>query len=73
MGAKRTARPIPTPGTPTLLRVDEVAEILGLSRSRAYDLLRRGEIPGTVRFERALLVRGPEFWRWLNGQEEAGR
>lgn len=36
-------------------RVEEVAELLGVSRSTAYDAVRRGELPA-VRLGRRLLV-----------------
>lgn len=31
------------------LKVPEVAELLGIPRSRMYDLIARGKIPGVVR------------------------
>jgi excisionase family DNA binding protein len=40
----------------TLLRAKEVAEILNISRSRAYNLMQRGEIP-TVRIGKSRRIR----------------
>lgn len=46
-----------------LLRVGEVAEIMGISRSTAYELIRRGVIPA-ARVGRSVRVR-PEDLRTL--------
>jgi len=44
----------------TLLRANEVAEILQISRAMAYTLMQRGEIP-TVRIGKARRVRPEDF------------
>lgn len=44
--------------------VDEVAEMLGISRGLAYEMVRRGELP-SIRLGRRLLVPCRAFHRWL--------
>jgi excisionase family DNA binding protein len=58
-------------GEPQLLRVREVAALLGVSRRVAYDLVARGVLPGVVRSGRALYVRKQPLERWLQGHAEA--
>ena len=45
----------PTSGERLTYSVDEAAALLGLSRSMAYECIRRGEIPA-IRFGRRVLV-----------------
>lgn len=40
-----TAYPTTQPIQPLLLRVDEAARLLGLSRSTVYEMLYKGELP----------------------------
>ena len=47
-----------------LLRPDEVAAILGLSRSTIYELLRAGELP-TVHIGRAARIPARDLQRWI--------
>ncbi len=56
------------------LKVPEVAEMLQIARSRAYELVGSGEIP-SVRIGRSLRVSRKELERWLDErrQPEAGR
>jgi len=49
------------------LKVPEVAEVLRISRSRAYEMVAEGEIP-SVRIERSVRVNRKEFDRWLEEQ-----
>lgn len=49
------------------LKVPEVAEVLRIARSRAYDLVARGEIPA-VRIGRSVRVSRNDLERWLEGQ-----
>jgi excisionase family DNA binding protein len=44
-----------TPADPLTFSVDEVAHLLGLSRSATYDAIARGEIPA-LRFGRRIVV-----------------
>lgn len=49
------------------LKVPEVAELLRVARSRAYELVADGEIPA-VRIGRSVRVSRKELDRWLEGQ-----
>jgi excisionase family DNA binding protein len=51
------------------LKVPEVAQLLRIARSRAYELVGSGEIP-SVRIERSVRVRRRELDRWLEGQRQ---
>lgn len=46
------------------LKVPEVAEVLRIARSRAYELVGSGEIP-SVRIGRSVRVSRRELERWL--------
>ena len=52
-------------GEPLLLSIPRVAELLGLSRSRAYALVATGVIPSRRLTERSLVVPTPLLARWL--------
>ncbi len=56
------------------LKVPEVAEVLRIARSRAYELVGDGEIP-SVRIGRSVRVSRRELEHWLEDQRypEAGR
>ena len=56
------------------LKVPEVAEMLQIARSRAYELVGSGEIP-SVRIGRSVRVSRKELDRWLeeHRQPEARR
>lgn len=47
-----------------LLKGDEVARILNISRSQAYKLMQQGEIP-TVRIGRSVRVRYESLWKFI--------
>ena len=49
------------------LKVPEVAEVLQIARSRAYELVGSGQIP-SVRIGRSVRVSRKELDRWLEGQ-----
>ena len=49
--------------------IQEVAELLGISRSYAYELVRKGEIP-VLRLGKKRVVPKEKFTRWVNGEEE---
>ena len=51
--------------------VDEVREILGISRRKAYDLC-NSDIFKAIRVGRALRVSKVSFDQWLDGCEESG-
>ena len=52
------------------LKVPEVAEVLRIARSRAYELVQTGEIP-SVKIGRSVRVSRKELDRWLEEQRQA--
>lgn len=59
---------------PILLRPIEAARLLSISRSRVYELLGRGEIPGAVRIGGSVRIHAPTLRAWLDeiaGQQTA--
>ncbi len=48
---------------------EEIAQILGVSKSAAYDLLHREDFP-TLRIGKRLLVVASRFDEWLAAQSE---
>ncbi len=55
-----------------LLWAAEVAEVLGVSRNRAYLLMASGELP-SLRIGRSVRVRKDALNKWLEDQERAAR
>jgi excisionase family DNA binding protein len=53
------------------LKVPEVAKVLRIARSRAYELVADGEIP-SVRIGRSVRVSRRELERWLEEQRQPG-
>ena len=51
------------------LKVPEVAEVLRIARSRAYELVAEGEIP-SIRIGRSVRVSRSELDRWLEEQRQ---
>jgi excisionase family DNA binding protein len=51
------------------LKVPEVAEVLRIARSRAYELVGNGEIP-SIRIGRSVRVNRKELDEWLEGQRQ---
>ncbi|QIN77498.1 helix-turn-helix domain-containing protein [Rubrobacter marinus] len=49
------------------LKVPEVAKVLRIARSRAYELVAEGEIPA-VKIGRSVRVSRKDLDRWLEGQ-----
>lgn len=56
--------------TAILLRPAEAAELLGMSRSKVYELARSGELPGVVRFGGSVRVHRPTLEAALAEQAE---
>jgi excisionase family DNA binding protein len=50
------------------VRVPEAARILDISRAQAYELARRGELPGVIRLGRRYVVSRAILERTLNGE-----
>ena len=58
-----------THGDKQLLSIREVSKLLGVSMYVAYDLARKGRLPGVVRLgERRLYVRRAVLESWLRGE-----
>lgn len=55
---------------PKLMRVRELATELGLSRSRAYALVRAGRIPA-IRVGNAIRIPREAFERWMRERADA--
>jgi excisionase family DNA binding protein len=51
-----------------LLRPMEAAESLGVSRSRIYELIQSGELPGIVRLGRSVRVSSEALRVWVRKQ-----
>ncbi len=58
--------PNPTDQTEYLMSPSEVAEFLGVGRTFAYEILRRGEIPAARISKKALRVRRSDVDKFLN-------
>jgi excisionase family DNA binding protein len=52
--------------------VTEAARTYGISRGQAYELARRGELPGVVRLGRRYVVSRAVMERVLNGEPATG-
>jgi excisionase family DNA binding protein len=52
-----------------LLRADEVAEILGLGRSKVYEMMAAGVLP-VVRLGRSVRVPRRQLYEWIDSQVE---
>jgi len=48
-----------------LLRDREAAELMSISREKAYLMIRSGEMPGIVRIGRSVRIHRPTLVRWL--------
>jgi excisionase family DNA binding protein len=61
----------PQEGTPErlLLRIPEVAEVLGIGRTKIYEMIATGELP-TVRFGRAVRVSVNTLQKWIAEREQ---
>jgi len=53
-----------------LLRPSEVAELIGLGRSKTYDLIAKGLLP-SVRVGRAVRVSANSLRQWIDGLQGA--
>jgi excisionase family DNA binding protein len=56
---------------PAILTMEQVRQVLGLSRPMAYELAHRKGFPA-VRFGRAIRIPQDSFQRWLEAQSEGG-
>jgi excisionase family DNA binding protein len=62
----------PDAGTKGWLRVSEMAEELSIPRSRAYELIARGELPAVRIGERSIRVNRAELERFLLETQRVG-
>lgn len=53
--------------------VKEAATKLGISKNLAYDLARRGELPGVIRLGKRLLISAAQLERLLTGNSEVNK
>lgn len=51
---------------PTLLTVDEAADLLRTSRRAIYMMLERRQLPGVTRIGRRVLFRSTDLLNWLD-------
>ncbi len=54
-----------------LLRIPEVAETLGIGRTKIYELIATGELPA-VRFGRAVRISVSTLQKWVEEREQQG-
>lgn len=54
---------------PLILSVNDVADILGLSRAYAYNLFHTAGFPA-IRIGKRMMVRKEKFYEWLLAQEQ---
>ena len=47
------------------LTIPEAARLLGIGRTKCFEMARSGELPGVLRFGRAYRVSKPILLRWL--------
>ncbi len=52
------------------LTISEAAHRLGISRALMYKLLRKGEGPPTVRFDRSIRIRAAALQEWVKQREK---
>lgn len=54
-----------------LLRQEEVSELLGICRAKAYRMMQTGELPGVVKIGRSVRVNARALKEWIEEQTEA--
>ena len=52
----------------TLLTVDEMAGLLRISRTKAYEVCRRSDFPGVIRLGRSIRIVKAQLIEWLKTQ-----
>jgi len=58
-------------GEPLLLRVEEAARLLRISRSRMFELIAAGAVPGVVRIGRSVRISRRTLEAWVEEQVDA--
>jgi excisionase family DNA binding protein len=56
-------------GDPLVVTVPQAAELLGISKDLAYDLARRGELPGAVQLGRRWIVSLVRLQNAVHGED----
>jgi len=51
---------------PTLLTVDDAADLLRTTRRAIYAMLERRQLPGVIRIRRRVLIRSADLLDWLD-------
>jgi excisionase family DNA binding protein len=59
-----------TTAQPRTVSVPDAAKVLGISRGHAFELARRGELPGVIRLGHRIVVSRSALERVLNGEPE---
>lgn len=49
--------------------IQEVADLLGISRSYTYELVRKGTIPA-LKLGKKQVIPKEKFYNWINGEKE---
>jgi len=60
------------PEEPLLLRAEEAARLLSLGRSKVFEMMAAGELPGVVRFGRAVRISRAALEAWIKEREAGG-
>lgn len=55
-----------------LLRIDEITEILGISRSQAYKMVAAGEIP-SLKIGKAIRIPADRLKAWVEAETLGGK
>ncbi len=66
------SHPVPPAAEPLLLNSREVARLLCIGRTKAFQLMASGELP-VVRIGRCVRVSRAAVGEWIDGQVEQGR
>ncbi|MCL4464991.1 MAG: helix-turn-helix domain-containing protein [Chloroflexi bacterium] len=53
-----------------LLKPEEAAEVLGIGRTRTYQLLANGGLPGVVRIGKSVRISAEALRRWIAEQTQ---
>ncbi len=63
----------PQEGAPQrlLLRIPEVADTLGIGRTKIYEMIATGELP-TIRVGRAIRISVSTLQKWVEAREQQG-
>lgn len=61
-------RLVPSSADPAVISVSQAADLLGISKDLAYDLARRGQLPGAFQLGRRWRVSAIKLAAWVHGQ-----